>query len=188
MSRKHKFNNPTAAYFVSFATVYWINVFTRQVYFSVLEQAVNHCRSEKGMEVFAYCFMPSHVHLVFRSDNEDPSGLLRDFKGYTARKLIKEIEENPQESRKEWLLWMMERAGKKKSNITKRQFWQHHNKPIELWNKQVIKQKIDYIHYNPVEAGFVTYPIDWKYSSAKNYAEDETILKIDNEGINLGML
>ena len=177
MSRKHKFNNPTAAYFVSFATVYWIDVFTRQVYFSVLEQAVNHCRSEKGMEVFAYCFMPSHVHLVFRSDNEDPSGLLRDFKGYTARKLIKEIEENPQESRKEWLLWMMERAGKKKSNITKRQFWQHHNKPIELWNKQVIKQKIDYIHYNPVEAGFATYPIDWKYSSAKNY-----------EGINLGML
>ena len=107
MSRKHKFNNPTAAYFVSFATVYWIDVFTRQVYFSVLEQAVNHCRSEKGMEVFAYCFMPSHVHLVFRSDNEDPSGLLRDFKGYTARKLIKEIEENPQESRKEWLLCMM---------------------------------------------------------------------------------
>ena len=46
------------------------------------------------MEVFAYCFMPSHVHFVFRSGNEDPSGLLRDFKGYTARKLIKEIEGN----------------------------------------------------------------------------------------------
>jgi len=132
--------------------------------------------------------MPSHVHFVFRSDNEDPSGLLRDFKGYTARKLISEIEQNPQESRKEWLLWMMERAGKKKSNVTKRQFWQQHNKPIELWSGKVVKQKINYIHNNPVEAGFVTDPTQWKYSSARNYADDETILKIDNEGMHLGMM
>ena len=61
MSRKHKFNNPSAAYFVSFATVYWIDVFTRQAYFSILEKAVEYCRAEKGMEVFAYCFMPSHA-------------------------------------------------------------------------------------------------------------------------------
>ncbi len=168
--------------------MFWIDVFTRQAYFSILEQAINYCRAEKGMEVFAYCFMPSHVHFVFRSENEDPSGLLRDFKGYTARKLIKEIEENPQESRKEWLLWMMERAGKKKSNVTKRQFWQQHNKPIELWSNKVIKQKIAYIHKNPVEAGFVTDPIDWKYSSARNYADDETVIKIDNQGIILGIL
>ncbi len=46
----------------------------------------------------------------------------------------------------------------------------------------------DYIHNNPVEAGFVTNPIDWKYSSARNYAEDDTVLKIDNEGMHLGMM
>ncbi|MFC4095523.1 REP-associated tyrosine transposase [Euzebyella saccharophila] len=188
MSRKHKFNNPTAAYFVSFATVFWIDVFTRQAYFSILEQAINYCRAEKGMEVFAYCFMPSHVHFVFRSENEDPSGLLRDFKGYTARKLIKEIEENPQESRKEWLLWMMERAGKRKSNVKNKQFWQQHNTPVELWSGKAIKQKIYYVHNNPVEQGFVTDPIDWKYSSARNYADDETVLKIDNEGMHLGIM
>ena len=188
MSRKYKFKNPTAAYFVSFATVYWIDVFTRQAYFSILEDSITYCRKEKGMEVFAYCFMPSHVHLVFRSDKEDPSALLRDFKGYTARKLVKAIEENPQESRKEWLLWMFERAGKKNSNITKHQFWKQHNKPIELWSGKVIKQKIDYIHNNPVAQGFVTNPVDWKYSSAKNYADDETVLKIDNAGMHLGMM
>tara|TARA_R110002072_G_scaffold281684_1_gene444339 strand:+ start:1483 stop:1725 length:243 start_codon:yes stop_codon:yes gene_type:complete len=53
--------------------------------------------------------------------------------------MIKAIEENPQESRKEWLLWMMERAGKKNSNISKRQFWQQHNKPIELWSGKVTR-------------------------------------------------
>ena len=105
MSRKYKFHNESGAYFISFATVYWLDVFTRQAYFNVLEESTDYCRAEKGMEVFAYCFMPSHVHLIFRSSNEDPSGLIRDFKGFTARKLIKTIEENPQESRKEWLLW-----------------------------------------------------------------------------------
>ena len=188
MSRKHKFNNPTAAYFVSFATVYWMDVFTRQIYFSILEKAVEYCRAEKGMEVFAYCFMPSHLHLIFRSGNDNPSRLLRDFKGFTARKMIKAIQENRQESRKEWLLPMMERAGKKNSNVSKRQFWQQHNKPIELWSGKVIKQKIDYIHNNPVEQGFVTDPVDWKYSSARNYEDDHSVLKIDNEGLHLGMM
>ncbi len=127
------------------------------------------------MEVYAYCFMPSHIHCIFRSANENPSGLLGDFKKHTSKKIIKAIEENPQESRKEWLLLMFERAGNKKGNISKYQFWQHHNKPIELWSSKVIKQKLDYIHNNPVESGFVTEPTDWKYSSARNFAEDHTI-------------
>ncbi len=188
MSRKYKFKNPTAAYFVSFATVNWIDVFTRQVYFSILETSIKHCRKEKGMEVFAYCFMPNHIHMIFRSNKKDPSGLLRDFKGFTARKLLKAIEDNPKESRKKWMLSMMKSAGESNSNVKKRQFWQQHNKPIELWSNIVFKQKINYIHNNPVVQGFVTDPTHWKYSSARNYAEDETVLKIDNEGIILGML
>lgn len=179
MSRKYKFHNPSGVYFISFATVYWLDVFTRQVYFSILEESIDYCRKEKGMELYAFCFMTNHVHLIFRSVNEDPSGLIRDFKGYTARKLIKAIEENPQESRKEWLLWMMERAGSKKSNVKNRQFWQQHNKPIELWSEKVIQQKIDYIHNNPVVSGFVSDPIDWKYSSAKNYQDNSGVLVID---------
>jgi len=182
MSRKYKFHNPSAAYFVSFATVNWIDVFTRQIYFNILAESVDYCRAEKGMELYAYCFMPSHVHLIFRSVDEKPAELLRDFKSYTAKKVLKAIAENPKESRKEWLLWMFKRAGEKKGNITKYQFWQHHNKPIELWSEKVIKQKIDYIHKNPIVSGFVTEPTAWKYSSARNFAEDHTVLEIDEVG------
>lgn len=166
----------------SSATVNWIDVFTRQVYFNVLVESINYCRSVKGMELYCYCFMPSHVHFIFRSSNDQPSELLRDFKRHTSKKTIEAIENNPQESRKEWLLWMFERAGKKNATTSKHQFWQQHNKPIELWSEKVIKQKIDYIHNNPVESGFVTNPIDWKYSSARNYQDDNTLLEIDNTG------
>jgi len=56
---------------VSFATVYWIDVFTRHNYLNILAESIEYCRAEKGMEVYAYCFMPSHVHLIFRSVNEN---------------------------------------------------------------------------------------------------------------------
>ncbi len=95
MSRNYKFHDKAAAYFVSFATVYWLGVFTRQPYFEVLTKSIDYCRSEKGMELYTYCFMPSHVHFVFRSANKDPSGLLRDFKKHTAKRTIEAIENNP---------------------------------------------------------------------------------------------
>lgn len=49
MSRNYKFNNKNGLYFVSFATVSWIDVFTRQIYFSVLAESINYCRAEKNM-------------------------------------------------------------------------------------------------------------------------------------------
>jgi putative transposase len=80
------------------------------------------------------------------------------------------------------MLQLFLKAGQEKSNNSKYQFWQHHNKPIELWTPTVIRQKIDYIHLNPVKAGFVTEPTAYKYSSARNFAEDTTVLEIDDPG------
>ncbi len=180
MSRKYKFREKGGAYFISFAVVNWIDVFTREIYFSCIIDSLEFCRKHKEMEIYEYCIMPSHIHLIFRSSFEDPSDLIRDFKGFTSKKLLKLIEENQQESRKEWLLWMFERAGKKNSNASKRQFWQQNNKPIEIWSLKVFEQKLNYIHNNPVVSGFVIDQIDYKYSSARNYGNgDHTILKID---------
>lgn len=180
MSRKYKFREANGAYFISFATVYWIDVFTRENYFCCIIESLEYCRKNKGMEIFGYCIMPSHIHLIFRSENGDPSGLIRDFKGFTSRKMLQIIDENPQESRREWLLWMFEKAGKKNSNVKHRQFWQQNNQPIEIWSLKVFEQKLNYIHQNPVLSGFVTDAIDYKYSSARNYGnDDQTILEID---------
>ena len=94
MSRNYKFADPEGLYFVSFATIHWIDVFVRRLYFDCLVENLNHCVDEKGMEIFAWCIMPSHMHLVFRSLKEKPEDLLGGFKSVTARKLIKLIEEN----------------------------------------------------------------------------------------------
>jgi putative transposase len=77
---------------------------------------------------------------------------------------------NHQESRRDLLLWLFERAGKSNSNNTNYQFWQQHNKPVELSTNEMLEQRLNYIHNNPVEAGIVSEPEHYLYSSAINYA------------------
>ena len=84
--------------------------------------------------------------------------IIRDLKRHTSKTLLKNIEENPQESRKKWMLWMFERAGKKNPNNKKYQSWQQNNHPIELSSNYLMQQKLDYIHANPVETGMVWQP------------------------------
>ena len=179
MSRKYKFHKPDAAYFISFATVEWVDLFTREIYFGILADSIQYCRKNKGLELFAYCFMPNHVHMLFRSTLGNPSGLIRDIKSYTSKQLINAIKENPRESRKEYLLAMFKKAAIEKSNGKDYQLWRHDNQPIEVFSSRFIKQKVNYIHMNPVNEGLVTCAVYWKYSSARNYAGDQTVLEID---------
>ena len=179
MSRKYKFHNKDGLYFVSFATVNWIDVFVREEYFSAIVDSLRYCQREKGLKLFCWCIMPSHIHLIFSSEYGDPGGLMRDLKSFTSKTLQRMIVGNIKESRREWILSMLERAGKRNSNIQNRQFWQQHNKPIELWSNEVINQKLDYTHMNPVVAGFVNQPEHWKYSSAIDYAGGKGLIDIE---------
>jgi len=177
MSRNYKFRNPEGVYFVSFAVVEWMDVFTRSEYKDILIDSLHFCQKNKGMEIFAWCIMTNHIHLIFRSEKgQRPELLLGDFKRFTSNKLVSAIKNNDRESRKEWLLKQFLLAGAKSSNVKKYQFWRHDNKPIELWSNKAIDEKINYIHNNPVEEGLVSFPEDYVYSSARDYKGDKGIL------------
>jgi REP element-mobilizing transposase RayT len=169
MSRNYKFYNPDGIYFVSFAVVEWVDVFTRRMYKDILVDSLNFCIKEKGMVIYAWCIMTNHMHLVFSSTQSNPAHLLGDFKRFTSNKLVKAILNNPQESRKEWLIQTFKIAASNSSNVKHHQFWRHDNKPIELWSNEVIDKKINYIHQNPIVEGIVHQAGDYIYSSAKNY-------------------
>ena len=178
MSRKYKFLNKEGLYFVSFATVYWIDVFTREEYFEKVAESIRFCQKQKGLELFSWCIMTNHVHMIFRAKDNNPSELMRALKTFTSNALQKIIAEHNQESRKEWMLWLMERAAQKSSNVKHRQFWRQDNKPIELWSAEVIDQKLQYIHMNPVVAGFVNEPEHWRYSSAIDFSGGKGLLEL----------
>src|SRR5690554_5950375 len=135
MSRNYKFYNPEVLYFVSFAVVEWLDVFTRNEYKDILLQSLSYCQKEKGMEIIAWCIMTNHVHLVFRSvKGQHPSLLLGDFKWFTSKAVVKAIQENPRESRKEFLMEQFKIAAAKSSNVKKYQFWRHDNMITSLSN------------------------------------------------------
>jgi len=177
MSRNYKFHNPDGVYFVSFAVINWLDVFTRNEYKNIIIDSLRYCQQKKGMEIFAWCIMTNHVHLIFRSTNEQkPELLLGDFKRFTSKVLVKAIIANPKESRKEFLLEQFLEASSKSSNVNKYQFWRHDNKPIELWSNNVIDEKINYIHNNHVEEGLVFRAEDYVYSSAADYAGEKGLV------------
>ena len=94
---------------------------------------------------------------------------MRDMKRHTSESLKATIQSNQQESRREWMLSMMEQAGRANSNNSNFQLWRQDNHPIELYDAKILHQKLDYIHNNPIEAGFVANPEDYLYSSARDY-------------------
>lgn len=179
MSRNYKFHNPEGLYFVSFAVVEWLDVFTRDRYKDILVDSLRYCQSNKGMELIAWCIMTNHVHLIYRScAGQKPELLLGDFKRHTSKALVRAIRDNPEENRKEFFLKHFQKAAQESSNVYNYQFWRHDNKPIELWSNHVIWQKVNYIHNNPVKAGYVQNPEDYNYSSAKNYVDEEGLVDV----------
>lgn len=163
---------------MSFATVGWVDVFVREEYVITIIDSLHFCISEKGLNVHCWCIMPSHIHLIISAEKNNLSDLLRDFKTFTSKKLLRQITENPQESRKEWMLELMKKPKEADAKIVNRQFWQNHNQPIELWSAEVFEQKINYIHENPVAAGFVNSEQEWKWSSAIDYSGGRGLVKI----------
>ncbi len=178
MSRKYKFGDNDKIYFVSFAITNWIDLFIRNEYREEILNSIRHCQANKDLELYGWCIMTSHVHLIIGTKDKPLQNIMRDLKRHTAEVLHKEIKKNYSESRKEWMLWMMERAAKKNNNAAKFQLWQPESHPIQLISNKMAHQKLDYIHNNPVEAGFVTKAEEWKYSSAIDYYGGKGLLEI----------
>jgi REP element-mobilizing transposase RayT len=165
MSRAYK-TYEGGLFFVTLTVVGWIDVFIRREYCDCLVQNLKYCQEKKGLQLYAYSVMSSHVHLIASAEAGTLSNLLRDFKSYTAKQLLQLIQDNPQESRKEWLLFLFRHFASKNNHNIEYQFWQQHNHPIDLTSNELIDQKLTYIHQNPVAAGLVTEAQDFFHSSA----------------------
>lgn len=167
-------------HFTTFTVVDWMDVFIRHRYKLIVVEGLNYCIKNKGLEVYAWCLMTSHMHLIIRAkEGYQLSNIIRDFKKNIATKIILSIEKAP-ESRREWMLERMINAGKKDARITKFKFFQESNHSVILYNHSpnIFDQKLDYIHNNPVEEGIVEYPEEYLFSSARDYAGKKGLVEI----------
>ncbi len=154
-------------FFVTLALEGWIDVFIRPEYVEELLKNLQYCQREKGLRVYGYCIMSSHLHLIAAAETGKLSEILALFKSYTAKQLLHLIAHNPQESRREWMMQLFRQYGREDGKAYS--FWQYTNHPVDLYSAPVMQQKLDYVHNNPVKAGMVARPEDYVYSSASPY-------------------
>jgi Transposase and inactivated derivatives len=177
MPTGYQIKQQDALHYVTLQIVYWVDIFTRRNYRDIIIESLRYCQQSKGLEIYSFVIMSNHVHLVIRSETGDLSGTLRDLKKYTSKRIIEAIETET-ESRKDWMLRLFSHAAKRQNKKGDYQLWTHENHAIQLYSNEVIQQKVDYIHLNPVRNGIVERPEEYLYSSAKAYSGLEALLNV----------
>jgi REP element-mobilizing transposase RayT len=173
MRSRDTVKEPDAPHFITGTVVQWIPLFTRKSYFDILLDALQFCRQHKGLKIFAFVILDNHLHLVVSGPKL--ADIIRDFKSYTAKRLIAQLEQDD----KTWALNQLQywkRPDKTKSDY---QVWQEGFHPKVIVGDEMLRQKIEYIHLNPVRTGVVERPEDWVYSSARDYAGGKGIMELD---------
>ena len=179
MSRKYKVRNPEGVYFITCTTVGWVDLFIRQEYKDILVNSLSHCIENKGLVVHAFVIMSSHIHLIVSTtENTLLPNVMRDFKSFTSKMLIREIMQI-NESRKVWMLLKFEYEAKRQVRGAKYKLWQDGYHPVELLTESMVIQKLDYIHNNPVADRIVDEVEEFVYSSARQYAGKSGLLEIE---------
>ena len=166
-------------YFMTMTVVDWIDLFTRVTQKQLIVDSLKYCQENKGLNIFGWCLMPSHLHLIANTKIPfDLDNVVRDFKGHTSKHAVLLIE-NETESRREWLLDKFFHAGKIHPKNKSYKVWRDKNHAIELFTEKVTWQKLNYIHRNPVVDKIVYNEQDYLFSSARNYYNLPNVLEIE---------
>ena len=167
---------------MTFQIVDWIDIFTRQVYRDIVIQSFKYSIENKGLTIFAYVVMSNHVHLIAQSNNGQLSATICDIKKFTSKSIIETIQTIP-ESRSIWILNQFSFNARQHSRNKSYQVWTHENHAVYLYSPKFIREKIDYLHNNPVRSGIVEKPEDYLYSSARYYAGLDCLLAVTEIGL-----
>jgi putative transposase len=179
MSEKYKVRDQERLYFITFAVEGWIDVFTRQQYKDIVIDSLRFCQKEKGLIIYGWCLMTNHIHLIVgRTVEHRIEEIVRDLKNLLLCRSVAPFESNMQESRRIWMLRLFKSAGLDSKKHINYKFWQNEYHPVELNTKEMMDQKLEYIHDNPVKEGIVERPEDYIYSSARDYTGRKGLLNI----------
>ncbi len=174
---KHTIKKPQGLYFMTLTIVEWIDVFTRERYAKIIVDSLKYCMLNKGLNIYAYVVMSNHLHIIANcNDDFQLNDVIRDFKKFSSKQIVASIK-NDTESRREWMLAIFAKEAQAHTKQHSYKVWQDGNFAIESYSEKFTWIKLNYIHMNPVRAGYVRRPQHWKYSSATNYMEMESVLK-----------
>jgi putative transposase len=163
-SRRRAMNEPGHAHGLTFTCYRRYPFFAKERPCGWLMEAIAEARQSLDLDLWAYVFMPDHVHLILRPRRAsyDISAILKAVKAPVGRRAIAHLVENAPE----WLPRLTRRRGERSERL----FWQ----PGGGYDRNVVEPKtlagsIEYLHLNPVRKSFVERASDWRWSSAGWY-------------------
>ncbi len=150
----------------------WLPVFTRPETVNFVLDSWRYLQREEGFLLFGYVILENHLHLIARSDNLANS--MKRFKSFTARQIVDHLKARGAEM----LLKQMQAQMERHKTESDYQVWQEGSHPEQIYSEEMMVQKLDYIHRNPVVRGYVDEPIHWRYSSARNYEKQPGLIDV----------
>lgn len=174
----YKIRDQYGLYFMTFTVVGWVDLFSRKIYRDLFIKNMQYCREHKDLSVGAFVIMTNHVHVIWQSKSGKLSDTIRDFKSFSTKEYIQTIE-RVNESREEWLMHMFRFYAKATNRNKEFKIWISGSHPEEITSHDFLMTKLNYIHENPVRAGWVDIPEHYLYSSASNYITGKGLMEID---------
>ena len=176
MSRtRYKIFGNDQPYFLTCTIVNWLPIFGNPEVTKIILNSLRFLQENKRLTIFAYVIMEHHLHLVASSENLSEE--IGDFKSYSVREIIDYFKiQNNQYILKQLKLYKLPHKKDRKY-----QLWQEGNHPQQIQGDEMMNQKVEYIHNNPVKHGYVDEDIHWRYSSARNYAGLGGLLEVETE-------
>ena len=180
MKRKRRLTyNQDFAYFITTTLSGFVGLFKQDEYVQILIRNLDFYRAKLEFKLLAYVIMPHHLHLIILPGSKgNISEIMRDFKKYTAREIIQQLEE---EKRFDILDVFHKAALRYHPKENRRyQVWEDRFDDVALYSAEVFRTKFDYIHNNPVKGGLINSQSDYLYSSARNYNPgDHSVIRVD---------
>ncbi len=160
-------------HFMTCTVVEWLAVFTRPETVPIVLDSWQYQRQHAGLKLYGYVILENHLHFIAQAPELDKC--IASFKAYTARQIIDHLQQQKAVS----LLQRLHFAKAAHKQDREYQFWQEGVHAEMILNEAMMREKLDYIHANPVKRGYVNLPEHWRYSSAANYAGLAGLMEID---------
>jgi REP element-mobilizing transposase RayT len=171
---RYVIQEPDKPHFLTCTVVEWLPVFTRPDSVQILLDSWVYQRAQSGLRLFGYVILENHLHFVAQAPRLDKC--LSNFKSFTAARLIDLLKQHKAEQ----LLARLRLAKLAHKNDREHQFWQEGSHAEMVFNEPVMREKLEYIHQNPVKRGYVDQPEHWRYSSARHYLGQSGLIEIDS--------
>ena len=170
---RYKIYEPTHPYFITCTILHWIPIFTNKESVGIVIDSLKYLQKSDNLKIYAYVILENHLHLVVSSD--DISKTVKKFKSYTAKEILKLLQTRNVTT----ILEQFAFYKKAHKTHTEYQVWQEGFQPKLIQSKKMMREKIEYIHNNPVKRGYVDETVYWRYSSARNYDGLDGLIEIE---------